>query len=213
MAAALAFAATSAGAEGLEDRGSVREGAYAAPLKWTGPYLGAAAAYGIAVSELSGGGENDVFDIALRGAQGVVTVGYDWQLSPVWVLGLFGDYAFGKIEGTFDEADDNFIIDKQWAVGARLGLVVTPSTLLYTSAGYTRADVEVSGFFSIEETLDGYFAGLGVEQAINRNLSLKLDYRFSDYEDFTFQGFNFDNEVHSVRLGLTWRFGDRALIK
>jgi outer membrane immunogenic protein len=101
-------------------------------------------------------------------------------------LGLFGDYALGKIEGTFDEADDNFTIDKQWAVGARLGLIVAPSTLLYTSAGYTRADIEVSGLFSIEETLDGYFVRLGVEQAINRNLSLKVDYRFSDYEDFAF---------------------------
>jgi outer membrane immunogenic protein len=154
-----------------------------------------------------------VFDIGMRAAQGVAAIGYDWQLSPAWVLGLFGDYAFGKIKGAFDEAGDGVTIDKQWAAGARLGLIITPSTLLYTSVGYTRADFEVSGFLSIQKTLDGYFVGLGVEQAINRNLSLKLDYRFSDYEDFTFGVFNFDNEIHSVRAGVTWKFGDGALIK
>jgi hypothetical protein len=40
--AAPALAVTRASAEGLGDRGSVKDGPYAAPLSWTGFYVGAA---------------------------------------------------------------------------------------------------------------------------------------------------------------------------
>jgi outer membrane immunogenic protein len=104
----------------------------------------------------------------------------------------------------------NIAIDKQWAIGGRLGILSTPSTLLYASAGYTHADFEASqlGFNVIDEAVDGIFVGLGYEQTISRNLSLKLDYRFSDYEDLVLgNGANVGNEVHSVRLGVNWKFG------
>jgi outer membrane immunogenic protein len=183
------------------------DGFHAAPPIWTGFYFGAAAGYGIGVTDLKDNGV-ELFDTGLRGAQGVVVAGYDWQLSPALMLGVFGDYAFGEIEGSFNDADDIFAVDKQWAIGARLGLLATPSTLFYASAGYTRADFEVSSddLSLNNETLDGYFVGLGVEQAISRNLAFKLDYRFSDYRDFTSGNSTLDNEVHSVRLGLNWRF-------
>jgi outer membrane immunogenic protein len=222
LATALALAATGASAEGFGDRGSVKDGRYAAPLNWTGFHVAAAAAYGIGVTDLVNDG-TDGFDTGLRGVQGVLAIGYDWQLSPLWVLGVFGDYAFGEIEGAFDAADDTFTIDKQWAVGGRLGLLATPSTLLYASAGYTRADFEVSGNtlnITDKETMDGYFVGLGVEQAISRNLALKIDYRFSDYKEITSIELatardELASDVHSLRLGLTWKFGrdDRGLIK
>jgi outer membrane immunogenic protein len=204
-AAALALAATGATAEGLGDRGSVRDGPYAGPLSWTGFYASAAVGYGTGTTEL---GDPFQTDVSLRGMQGAVSAGYDFQFSHRWVLGVFLDYSFGEIDGTFDTIA-KLAIDKQWAIGGRLGLLATPSTLLYTSAGYTRADFEASqsGVTIADETLDGFFAGLGIEQAINHNLSVKLDYRFSDYEDIAVNGStNFDNEVHSVRLGVNWKF-------
>ncbi len=55
--------------------------------------------------------------------------------------------------------------------------------------------------------MDGFFVGVGVEQAFNRNLSLKLDYRFSDYGNYSFNSdVKMKNEVHSVRLGVNYRF-------
>lgn len=208
-AAALAFAATAASAEGLLDRGSVKDAPYAAPAHIrSGLSVGAGVGYGVGTSTLTNGTEAD--DASLRGAQGVVAVGYDWQVGPKLVLGILADYAFGQLDGTL-AAD--LTIEKQWAIGGRLGVLATPSTLLYASAGYTRADFEVisdlPGLLLADRTLDGIFLGLGVEQALTRNIALKLDYRFSNYQDFkdATSGLRFDNEVHSVRLGVNWRFG------
>lgn len=54
---------------------------------------------------------------------------------------------------------------------------------------------------------NGFFVGGGVEQVLSRNVSLKFEYRFSDYDDVTVAGTKFDNEVHSVRLGVNYKFG------
>jgi outer membrane immunogenic protein len=209
-AAALALPAAGAGAEGLGHR-AVTEGPYTAPFSWTGFHVGVAVEYG------SGTTESDLSqtDVSLRGVQGVLSAGYDFRVGPRWLLGLFGDYTFGEIDGVcsdltcdFDN-DAKFAIGNQWAVGGRLGLLAAPSTLLYASGGYTRGDFEAFGGRNsfVREALDGFFVGLGVEQAVNRNLSLKLDYRFSDYEDLKLEGINFDNQTHSVRLGASWKFG------
>lgn len=199
--AALALAATAASAEG-RDR-SIKD----APLPgdccqthWGGLYVGAAAGYGIGTMTL-----NET-DFSLKGAQGSVALGYDIQLNPGFVLGVFTDFAFGELDTTLSET--KFAIDNQWAIGARLGLVRSCCTMWYAMAGYTQANFEISDVgLSIEETMKGYFVGLGVEQALSKNVSLRLEYRYSDYEDFTVLGLTFDNEVHAVRLGANWRFG------
>ena len=211
--ALLALGAAGAGAEGVAGRSdsSIKDAAYAAPtFVWNGLYVGGAVGYGVGGSEFSGEGVS-FFDVNLKGAQGIGTIGFDFRLSSVWVLGLFADYAFGDVGGGFGERST---IDRQWAVGGRLGVLATPSTLLYASAGYTAADFKF--IFDGPErkgSLDGFFVGIGVEQAFSRRLSLKLDYRFSDYGDFDpgpdfGPGAKYENEVHSVRLGINYRFGN-----
>jgi opacity protein-like surface antigen len=73
-------------------------------------------------------------------------------------------------------------------------------------AGYTQADFEISEEGrSLEETMKGYFVGLGVEQALSKNVSLKLEYRYSDFGDVMVLGVPFDNEAHAIRLGANWK--------
>jgi outer membrane immunogenic protein len=203
-AAALTLAAKDISAEGIAGRAGIKEGPYAAPLGWTGFYVGAAVGYGFDTDRLDAGGER--FDFSLTGTQGVLSAGYDFQLSPRIVVGVFGDYGFGELDG-FSE-NIKFTVEEQWAIGARLGVLATPSTLLYASGGYTQAEFAFSDSDeNTSKTLDGVFVGLGVEQTINRGLSLRLDYRFSSYEDVEVGEFIHDNDTHSVRLGLSWRFG------
>jgi outer membrane immunogenic protein len=219
--ALLALGASGAIAEGAAGRGSIKDTPYAAPtFVWSGLYVGGAVGYGVGASEFSSSGAGNFLDVNLNGAQWIATVGYDFQLSPTWVLGLFADYAFGEVEGNTAGVNVtatpgiNVTVDKQWAVGSRLGVLATPSTLLYASAGYTAARFVLLEFNTkrAEQKLDGFFVGLGVEQAFGRNLSLKLDYRFSDYgEDMSVglgSGITVQNEVHSVRLGVNYHFGN-----
>ena len=173
---------------------------------WSGLYVGAAVGYSIATHELTQSGS--AIDLSGEGFQGAVTLGLDRQVSPNVVVGVFADYAFGKLEGDIGGARLN--IENQWAIGARIGLVRSCCTMWYVGAGYTQADWDISGSgLSISETLRGYFVALGVEQSLHNNLSLKLEYRYSNYDDFTPTGLgtaNFDVDTHAVRLGVNWKF-------
>ena len=207
--AALALAA----ATGASADGGLKGAQYTAPapFSWTGLYVGGAVGYGFGNSTLDGLLEGVSAELNLRGQQGIVTIGYDFQMGSRWVAGLFADFSLG---GTGLSQLVAASIDNQWAIGGRLGVLATPSTLLHASAGYTGANFAVTGEGVIpiaDSAIGGYFIGVGGGQAIGRNLSLKMDYRFSDYEDvkgdlggvplsFT------DNFVHSLRVGANWKF-------
>jgi opacity protein-like surface antigen len=147
------------------------------------------------------------------GVFGVVTVGYDRVLRQGWVGGVFADYDFGSgISGDVSVGGVHTSLDHDhsWAIGARLGYLVTPSTLLYGTAGYTQAEFELDGFGS--RTFGGYFVGAGVETFLRQNWTLRLEYRFSQFgEDSIVDKANMsadlDPSMHSARLVLTYRLG------
>jgi outer membrane immunogenic protein len=144
---------------------------------------------------------------------GVVTVGYDRVLRQGWIGGVFADFDFGSgisgdvsVGGTDTSLDHN----SSWAVGARLGSLVTPSTLLYGTAGYTQAEFEMNGFGA--RTYGGYFVGAGVETFVHTNLTLKLEYRFSQFGeerivDEASLSADLEPSMHSARLVLTYKLG------
>src|SRR5262245_27594767 len=117
--ALLALGVTGANAGGPGERGSLKDVPYAAPTYvWTGLYVGGAVGYGMGGTEFSSAGAGNFADFNLGGTQGIATLGYDIQLNPRWVLGLFADLAFGEVKG--DSDGGNVAIDRQWAVGGRL---------------------------------------------------------------------------------------------
>jgi outer membrane immunogenic protein len=161
----------------------------------------------VTFTEFTDSGTTDV------GAFGVLTVGYDHALRQGWVGGVFADYDFGSgISGdvTVDGTRRSFDHDHSWAIGARLGHLVTPSTLLYGTAGYTQAEFEVGGLGS--RTYSGYFVGGGVETFLRDNWTLKLEYRFSQFGEESIVNTadlsaDLDPSVHSARLVLSYKLG------
>jgi opacity protein-like surface antigen len=97
-------------------------------------------------------------------------------------------------------------LGNSWSVGGRAGFLVSESTLLFGSAGYQQtkatlsarfsgyadagtvengdAEADASAGFDISasesEWMDGFYVGAGIEQLLSSNISLKLEYRFSD---------------------------------
>jgi outer membrane immunogenic protein len=175
---------------------------------WVGPYC-----YHICTEEqeytepFSDSGTTDI------GPFGVVTVGYDQALKQGWVGGVFADYDFASgisgdvtVGGVHTSLDHNY----SWAVGARLGYLVTPSTLLYGTAGYTQAEFELNGFAA--RTFGGYFVGAGIETFLRRNWTLRLEYRFSQFGAETVieeadMSAELDPSMHTARLVLTYKLG------
>jgi len=204
VAAALMLSAGQAAADGLPDRGAVRgpDGPVAGTWNWTGFYLGVGIGGGSQeVEGIQEVGTGNAVDVGGEGVLGTVVLGYDRQFGPGLVAGVFVDYDFSGISedlGNGQSFDHNY----SWSVGARLGGLITPKTLLYGTAGYTQAEFELTGFNA--DTADGYFVGAGIEHMLRENWALKLEYRYSDYE-----GDLFDTELHTGRVVLSYKFPHR----
>jgi outer membrane immunogenic protein len=171
---------------------------------WTGFYVGAGGGYGMMDQDnrpmLTGSPAGQSVSFGGRGYFGTVTAGVDVQFGERFLLGVFGDYDFSNIEGT---ASTTFPVplvytDKQqsaWNVGARIGVLVTPSILTYVNAGYTEAKFKgadmfanipgppTPGLFSIAgETYTGVFVGGGTEIMFAPGWFSRTEYRYADYE-------------------------------
>ena len=195
VAAALMLSAGQAAADGLPSRGAVRgpDGPVAGTWNWTGFYVGVGIGGGSL--DLSNNGD----ELSAEGVLGTVVLGYDRQFGSM-VAGVFADYDFSDIS---DDSGSTLAHNYSWAIGARLGGLITPKTLLYGTAGYTQAEFELS---NVGETFDGYFVGAGIEHMLRENWSLKVEYRYADYKSDNVIA---DAELHTGRVVLTYKFPHR----
>ena len=238
LLAGIATAALIASASAADIAKPVYKAPPAAPIhSWTGFYIGGGAGYGAYANV------NQDFLAPLtslhystggKGWLGTLFAGYDYQLSDRWVAGVFADYDFSSIKGVHDSglmpAAGNLKLTSAWAVGGRIGYLVTPSTMFYAAAGYTEADFNGVSYAHLTTfipngtqngfTSDGWFAGVGAETRLASNWYARLEYRYADYgsQRLTVSPPNplpvFSTEieptVQTVRAGVSYKFGASA---
>jgi len=199
-----------------------------------------------------------------EGLFGTAQIGYDWQFKPRAVFGFFGDVDVSSIStdldfsatggefirsrdmlatngienGSYDSefsGSGELELDWMWTIGARLGFLPTPDTLVYILAGYTQAEFDDPSitlrwgrdsetFSTSLDTFSGVTVGAGMETRLNHNWGLKLEYRFTQFQDEelfswsdswgecgcwgTEAGVSADLEpsIHTGRVLLTYRF-------
>ena len=138
-------------------------------------------------------------------------VGYDFDAGGL-VVGIDGEITDSNVEeceNGFEATGDEICAEfgRDLYVGGRLGARVGSNTLLYGSAGYTNARVNLNyedgtngslNDFTLAEDLDGVRVGGGAEFGIGSNAFIRAEYRYSNYE----QGF----EKHQVVAGFGFRF-------
>lgn len=191
---------------------------------FTGPRVGLIAGY----DTIRPGSENDSDldgdDQSVDGFLYGVELGYDVSLGGA-LVGVEAEIndSTGKVET--NTSDANFFgfgrvsKDRDIYVGARAGILATPSTLAYVKGGYTNAKLDVVASDGVNRTdanfkLDGWRLGAGVEQAIGRNVYAKVEYRYSNYGDAEFEfangattdTFDIDTDRHQVVAGVGIRF-------
>jgi outer membrane immunogenic protein len=173
----------------------------AAPIyNWTGFYIGGH------VGGAFRGDDNNVLGGSSDGTfMGGVQVGYDYQFSPNWVMGLEANYSFKDTNGVF--ANRNL-----GSVTGRLGYTWGP-TLLYAKGGYAWADTRFTNGFGGDGGRDGYTVGAGLEYLFTQNWSGKIEYQYYDFGNVNvfdntgaFAG-RFRNDEHTIKVGLNYRFG------
>lgn len=184
---------------------------------WTGAYLGVGAGYGVAKNtlELADRSEPDPGSLFSAGIPfghdgGILfaTAGYDYQISPSFVIGAFGDADYSHLKQSnslslsIDEdaelhGSTKTQLKNMLMVGGRIGYLARPDTMLFVSGGYANVEVDdtnVSIGISVDgedvgvggttlisgRRLSGGFIGGGIETRLNDSLSLKAEYRYID---------------------------------
>jgi outer membrane immunogenic protein len=214
----------------------------AAPMpiyNWTGCYIGGGGGYGLWKQDVFA--ESDPGQVAFTttttaggsGWFGTAGLGCDYQVTSSIVVGAYGDWDFGNINGVFTLPSSTLVGTESekwaWAVGGRIGWLVTPTVLTYFSGGYTQAHfdsvslnnsivIAPSVAFSVaEHTYNGWFLGSGFDYAISflpTGFFLRSEYRYSNYKAADLSstaldpGFVINSKkiVQSVRSELIYRF-------
>lgn len=158
---------------------------------WEGAYIGVFGGY--AAGELTDDETGDI-DGWLIG----LAAGYDVYLADSIVGGLVADIAWNDINN-----DAGFSTDWNGSFRARLGYDAG-AFLPYVTGGLAFTNGEGGG---ISNTHWGWTVGAGVEVAVSEQLSLDLQYRYTDYATAEYGvGNDVGAFTHAATVGLNWRF-------
>lgn len=174
----------------------------AAPVgNWSGFYLGGYGSHDW--GKVTGGPTKPSADGWGGGAYG----GYNFQSGQI-VYGGEADIGYNDQKGTA-----NGITGEQKLNGSirgRIGYDLNPF-MIYGTAGLAIADQELSNARgSDSKTALGYTVGAGVETFVTNNITARVEYRYSDYQDkdFNLGGTNVSRgfDDHSVKVGIGVKF-------
>ena len=195
---------------------------------FTGPRVEVLAGYDQtrAGDEIDNDAPNNSDDESIEGVAYGVGVGYDFATGGA-VIGVEAEYSDSTAKFDQSAADPELFsigeVDsgRDLYIGARIGALVTPDTLLYVKGGYTNARYNVlasDGSTELDGNIDadGYRIGAGAEYAIGTNSFVKLEYRYSNYSEANYDfgsadipdspSYNVDLDRHQVMAGVGFRF-------
>lgn len=197
---------------------------------WSGYYVGIHGGYDWLDTDI---GNYQFYDQDYEGFSGGIQAGVDHHLPNNFVVGLSVDFGLSDTTGRRTSVADIggllFVTDARverdayGALRGRLGYALG-DFLPYATVGIAWARHKVSytqTFFGttvtdLQQKQDhrGWLAGAGVEYAVAKSLSLKIEYLYSDYGSENYRGatlgFPVDGSVdltsHNTRIGLNYRF-------
>ena len=199
----------------------------AASFSWTGCALGLNAGVArVRTDNKDVLGATDLGTHAPAGAVGGAPLGCDYQVNP-WVLGVTGLLDAADIKGGHDDQFGNRWTTRTPWVGtltARLGVTLTPMTLVYLKGGaaWTRADFvqefPIGTFFAGKNfTRTGWAAGTGIERMVAPRWSVFADFTYMNFggptDNFNRPGGGLTSayaqklDAEMISLGVNYRFG------
>ena len=195
---------------------------------WTGFYVGGAvglAALNNRTINSAGGAVTTLDGAGGTGVLASVYGGVDYQVIPKAVIGalLEGSYSSTQSSATaqLPGAGASIATQPNWGFSAlvRAGILASPDTLLYFVGGYSGQNFHsfgsanvgsLSASFSRDDWFNGFTVGSGLEARLRGAWTTKLEYRYTQFEsrNIAGSGLSFSPNLHAVRAGLTYRFGE-----
>jgi outer membrane immunogenic protein len=193
---------------------------------WTAFYVGLTGGVAAQVTRAtaSAGGAWAAMDGGGQGLLGGLLAGVDYQFSPQAVVGLMTDVTWSGASSTSSiafagggNATVNTRVNMGWNVLARIGWLSSPSTLWYAAAGYSGQTLQTNAWASVagtnmnfyrDDTVHGWTIGPGIEAALGRRWSTRLEYRYSQFEEKSYSGgaTTVQPSAHNVRAGIAYKF-------
>jgi len=233
--AAIGFVSSTYAADLIVEAPYVDPGVVDVSGNWDGAYVGVFGGYVWGEVDhtgvIPGLFEAPGADLDIAGWQLGVKAGADFTVGSGVVVGVVGDLAWANVEGSglfedgvnadlnfgVDEVDVTYDIDWMGSIRGRIG-IDADAFLPYVTAGlafgHLNHSISIDG--APTETGDsthiGWTAGAGVEFAVADNMSLNLEYRYTDLGEKTMDmglGVNdptFAVTSHAVTAGLNFRF-------
>jgi outer membrane immunogenic protein len=203
----VAFAAGTATAFAAD----VPNGSYEAPpapaysaapaFTWSGPYLGIQGGYNWGTSDVTGGS----FDT--DGWLGGIYGGYNYQVTPSWVVGVEGDASINGADGSNGAVK----VENPWDASARLraGFAVD-RFLVYGTGGLAFGEVKAKdATYSDSDTRVGWTLGGGVEAAVTDHVTTRVEYRYTDLGKNTYDlttPTDVESTSNRLTVGLGFKF-------
>ncbi|MGD9658957.1 MAG: outer membrane protein [Methylocystis sp.] len=143
-------------------------------------------------------------------------IGYNYQVSPLFVVGVETDIQGTSIGGSSTTGGwwwGGATRSVSWfgTVRGRLGVsLFKPELLFYGTGGFAYGDVKLNLplFSGFRQTATGWTVGGGVEYAFLQNWSAKLEYLYTNL-GATYSGWSSAQHrvrMHTIRAGLNWHF-------
>jgi opacity protein-like surface antigen len=190
---------------------------------WSGPYIGGAMAAACMETTyaVSTGADPELNGCSFAGG---VLGGYNFQVSDNFVVGVEGDYMWGR-QNAYNRLDQvHYAIDGVATVRGRVGYL-DYDTLFYATAGVGWLNGSMDALVGPKSlsghdkgTHTGFVVGGGIEHAFTPELHARIEYLYGafnnqDYDlsvstcsptcivDLDFR------HLHMVRAAVTWNFG------
>lgn len=208
--------------------------AYAAPIyNWTGFYVGAqlGGLWGntTATSGPFPGANNQTYDYNTSGFLYGGHVGYNYQATPNFVVGVEGDFEGTSVNDTgTGTLGFTHKTDIKWlgSIRGRLGYTMS-QTMIYATGGWAFGEVEITKavaagaapFATYSDTRNGWTLGAGIEHAFTPNWSARAEYRYTDLgsDNMASAALNSQDDstvkFHAIRAGITYKFGGPIVAK
>jgi opacity protein-like surface antigen len=175
---------------------------------WDGAYVGGFVGYGWGTATDDSGLFIAGNDMDLTGWTAGATLGANFTVAQGFVLGAAGDIAWAGIGGFEAPSQD---VDINWTGSLRGKAGFDGGAFMpYLTAGlaFAGATASEAGTDSTQMHF-GWTAGAGVEVAVADQISLDLQYRYSDYGTATYDvpdNPELDINTHSVTAGVNFKF-------
>lgn len=151
-----------------------------------------------------GDGSADGFGVGLL-------LGWSVPIARDWYIGIDGDFSWDdrsvSLNGT------RYELTHWGTLRGRVGYAMTPSLMVFASAGVALADFDFKELSSLgvnrgSEHIWGYAASTGIEFAALSSVRLRAEYMYSSFENWGFSTtirHSEDSQTHLFRLGAVVR--------